>query len=101
MLEKLQNIYLSQCNGDWEHSFGVQIDTLDNPGWWFTFDLQDTPLMGVTFERTSIERNASNWVQYESTGNKFEGACGVQNLSELITIFARWWEENLGDDCSN
>jgi hypothetical protein len=25
--------YLAQCNEDWEHSYGVAIGTLDNPGW--------------------------------------------------------------------
>ena len=32
-LEALQHWYESQCDGDWEHEFGVKIGTLDNPGW--------------------------------------------------------------------
>ena len=35
--------YLSQCNGDWEHAYGVKIDTLDNPGW--TLEVEDTVLL--------------------------------------------------------
>jgi hypothetical protein len=30
---KSQHWYLEQCNDLWEHSYGVKIDTLDNPGW--------------------------------------------------------------------
>lgn len=31
-LERLCSWYSQKCNGDWEHSYGVSIDTLDNPG---------------------------------------------------------------------
>lgn len=31
-LALLQQWYLQQCNEDWEHSWGVRIATLDNPG---------------------------------------------------------------------
>lgn len=41
-LQELQRWYRSQCNGDWEHSYGVKIDTLDNPGWSVTVELADT-----------------------------------------------------------
>jgi hypothetical protein len=41
-LERLQRWYLGECNGDWEHSYGVRIDTLDNPGWIVTIDLHET-----------------------------------------------------------
>ena len=33
VFQRLQKWYKSQCNGDWEHSFGIKIETLDNPGW--------------------------------------------------------------------
>ncbi|WP_338708672.1 MULTISPECIES: Imm53 family immunity protein [Paenibacillus] len=32
-LKWLQNWYHENCNGDWEHSYDVKIDTVDNPGW--------------------------------------------------------------------
>jgi hypothetical protein len=33
LLEQIQNWYAGQCDGRWEHSFGIKIETLDNPGW--------------------------------------------------------------------
>ncbi|MFE2849501.1 Imm53 family immunity protein, partial [Streptomyces scopuliridis] len=33
LLDWLQNWYTQQCDGDWEHEWGVKIATLDNPGW--------------------------------------------------------------------
>jgi len=32
-LRELQDWYLSQCDGDWEHQNGINIVSLDNPGW--------------------------------------------------------------------
>nr|TKK07812.1 hypothetical protein SrhCFBP13529_11555 [Stenotrophomonas rhizophila] len=43
-LDRLQKWYADQCDGDWEHSFGIRIDTLDNPGWTVSVDLTDTAL---------------------------------------------------------
>ena len=33
LLKVLQQWYQSKCDGTWEHMYGVEIDTLDNPGW--------------------------------------------------------------------
>lgn len=40
--------YLSNCDGDWEHVYGVKLETLDNPGWILTIDLAETDLDGKT-----------------------------------------------------
>jgi hypothetical protein len=32
-LSRLSTWYQSQCDERWEHSFGLKIETLDNPGW--------------------------------------------------------------------
>jgi len=31
--EFIQSWYRDQVNGEWEHTSGVTIETLDNPGW--------------------------------------------------------------------
>ena len=43
-LSWLMQWYLAECNDDWEHSYGVKIDTLDNPGWTLKIDLRETDL---------------------------------------------------------
>lgn len=83
----LQQWYASQCNGNWEHSYGVRIDTLDNPGWILTVDLDETVLSGISVHRDRIDRSDMDWAQHEVSGNKFI-ACGRQfNLEELIWRF--------------
>jgi hypothetical protein len=52
-LERLQSWYREQCNEDWEHSFGVKIDTLDNPGWMVKIDLRETSLEQKSFAPVS------------------------------------------------
>lgn len=39
LIDRLEDWYQSNCDGDWEHGFGVTIESLDNPGWSLTADL--------------------------------------------------------------
>ena len=48
-LQRLQDWYSAQCNGDWEHQQGVRIESLDNPGWALDIDLADTTLADKPF----------------------------------------------------
>jgi len=43
-LKWLTQWYLAQCNDDWEHLYGVKIDTLDNPGWSLRIELTGTAM---------------------------------------------------------
>ena len=55
--------YASQCGGDWEHHFGVKIDTLDNPGWRVVIDLVGTNLDAMVFaERPNLELE-TDWIR--------------------------------------
>ncbi|ADE53898.1 immunity 53 family protein [Coraliomargarita akajimensis] len=89
-IQKLSEWYLKQCDGDWEHSFGVKIDTLDNPGWSVSIDLKETDLESLIFETIDIERDAANWVFCKVEECRFQGACGPQNIDELLAIFIAW-----------
>ncbi len=44
LLQELEQWYLRQCDGEWEHSFGMRIETIDNPGWVIEVDLAGTRL---------------------------------------------------------
>lgn len=45
LLRFLQDWYLSQCDGDWEHQLGIDIGTIDNPGWTVKVSLSDYLLL--------------------------------------------------------
>ena len=44
----LEQWYLRQCDGEWEHGFGVEISTIDKPGWSANIDLHNTPKQNAT-----------------------------------------------------
>lgn len=92
LLNWIQKWYNEQCNGDWEHQYGILIDTLDNPGWKITINLSDTHFKKYTCKKTKIEREGNNWIHYGTEGNNFEIICGPMNLEEAIKIFKTWIE---------
>ncbi|MFB4283855.1 immunity 53 family protein [Nonomuraea sp. MTCD27] len=83
----LQSWYASCCDDDWEHSHGVTIDSLDNPGWRMKIDLVGTPLAGTALDRLLVERAEEDWLHVWSDGTHFEGACGPLNLGEMLEAF--------------
>jgi hypothetical protein len=88
-LERLVNWYASYCDGDWEHSYGVRIETLDNPGWDVEVDLVDTELAHLYIAFSRDERSETDWVQFSVIDGKFVGSGGVGNLEEVIEIFLK------------
>jgi hypothetical protein len=88
-LERLVSWYASYCDGDWEHSYGVKIETLDNPGWIVKIDLADTELENIHIEYSRQDRSETDWVDYKVVARKFDGAGGVGNLEEIIEIFLK------------
>src|SRR5437868_5247403 len=89
-LDHLERWYLSNCHGNWEHTYGVRIETLDNPGWDIEIDLADTSLEHRSFEVARIERSVNDWYSCGVENKKFKAACGPTNLAEAITIFVQW-----------
>jgi len=92
-LTRLQEWYVAQCNGDWEHQYGVRIGNIDNPGWSLDIDLWDTPLAEKAFIATAIERSDSDWVHCKVEEAVFKGRGGALNLRELLQIFLAWTRE--------
>lgn len=91
-LQQLQDWYASQCNQDWEHAYGIKIDTLDNPGWTLEVDLRETELAGRTFEPISRgdTEDDSDWIRCWVEQEKFKCAGGAKNLAELVRVFLTW-----------
>jgi hypothetical protein len=92
-LEELQKWYMAQCDGDWEHAYGVKIITLDNPGWSITIDLEGTALEGLGFERISVERSEADWLVCRVEQERFLADGGPENLDEMLTVFLVWVEQ--------
>ena len=96
LLPRLQRWYLSRCDGAWEHSWGVKIGTLDNPGWSLAVNLRSTELEGRAF--TPIKRGLdtlkpnADWFTCHVENQEFRGFGGPEKLAEMIAIFLNWAE---------
>jgi hypothetical protein len=87
----LQDWYAKHCDGDWEHSNGVQIDTLDNPGWSVNINPQDTRYNGV-LNAVIVEDYVGNsdWIVCRIVDGKFEGRGDSQKLLVIVQKFRSW-----------
>ena len=89
-IQELQKWYRSQCDGEWEHQQGINIETLDNPGWSVRIDLAGTALAGKKFATVKRLEDKRNWLHCEIVGGKFEGHGGELMLEEIIRTFLSW-----------
>ena len=91
-LERLEAWYAAQCDGDWEHSFGVTIESLDNPGWRFRIDLEGTALAGKPFDRVDERNGDADWLVCWVDAAAFNAACGPRQLTLALERFLDWAE---------
>jgi len=93
-IPRLQEWYRSRCNGVWEHSYGVKVETLDNPGWKLVIDVVGTPLETATFESVRREAGEHDWIVCRVEEGQFRGYSDVGKLEDLVAIFLQWSAQN-------
>lgn len=89
-LKELQDWYHSNCDGEWEHDFGVKIDTLDNPGWYVDINLAGTKCENRTFTEVKLKRGDHDWIHCRVENKVFLAEGGPENLEEVLQIFLKW-----------
>ena len=90
-LSELQAWYASQCDGDWEHGEGIEIHTLDNPGWRVSIGLEDTELEDRVFVPVEEEYDHElTWRRCWVEDGRFQGAGGPLQLARMLRIFLDW-----------
>jgi len=92
ILTWMQEWFLSQCNGEWEHSSGIKIDSLDNPGWSVIIDLAGTELENKFMSPVVANRTEDDWVNCSVSDNQFKAYGGPNNLREILNTFKTWAE---------
>ena len=94
VIKWLEQWYLSNCDGDWEHGFGVSISTLDNPGWTVKLNISLTLYEDVAFDEVKIDRTEHDWVYCKKDNWEIMCAGGPKNLEEMLEIIKNWMESN-------
>lgn len=95
LLKQLQHWHRMHCDSDWEHSYGITIETLDNPGWKVSIDLSDTLLENANFEPVQIgdsESKNDSWIFCYKSQSCFIGMGGCYDLEKILKIFLEWSE---------
>lgn len=83
-LEWLQWYYFDLCNGDWEHTYGMEISTTEE-GWHVNIDLNDIEYEDHIFAEVHGQGYRC-WVEDKS----FRGAGDPQSLDAIIGEFRAW-----------
>ncbi len=96
MIDSLQDWFASVCDGEWEHQYGIKIETVDNPGWCIEIELSGTLLDGQAYESQKVERSDNDWFITRVEDSKFIAGCGPSNLSEVVSEFKSWASSILG-----
>jgi Immunity protein 53 len=86
IFEWLQNWYLDECNGEWEHTYGVKIETLDNPGWHVKINLQETFYENLIYE-LELDNNEHDWFSISIKDGEFTGFGDPSKLQCLLNKF--------------
>ena len=87
VLKWIESWYKNNCNGDWEHSYGITIETLDNPGWDIKIDLKGTPLENEKMEYKLVEQDENDWYGIKIENAQFIASGDPNKLEFLITLF--------------
>lgn len=90
VLADLQAWYASNCDGDWEHTFVIEVSTLDNPGWMLTVDLEGTNLEEKPFPKIEESASETDWLTCWVGDLQFHGAGDPGKLERMTAIFIDW-----------
>ena len=100
ILDWLQDWFLAQCDGEWEHEHQIKIYTADNPGWIIEIDLSFTSMEDLVFEMDTIENGETDWYAFRIQNKKFIAAGDPGKLLFLLEKFKSMAEGSFLEDSS-
>lgn len=87
ILDWMQNWFKSNCDGDWEHGEGIQITTLDNPGWEVEIDISKTSIANLNLKSILNEKGKNDWYGVKIENQKFIASGDAGKLKFLLGLF--------------
>ncbi len=95
VLSQLEQWYARQCDGTWEHSPGVAIESRDQ-GWWVKVNLKGTQLQHVAFSEIATNVDAARipqgprWLHCWTQDGIWHGAGDETKLRRILELFLDW-----------
>ncbi len=87
ILKWLSDWYRTNCDGNWEHNYGISIETIDNPGWSITIDIEETIFKINPVPWVLVENSVDDWYGYKCMNGKFEASGDPSKMVFLISLF--------------
>ena len=95
LLHWLQSWYLGQCDGDWEHGYGIKILSTDNPGWSVEINIEGTLAEEMVMPYQLVEQSEQNWHGVSVGKTTFLGIGDPSKLAFLLARFKKLVETGL------
>lgn len=88
----LMQWYKSQCDGDWEHMFGMKIQSDEKANWTVKIDLCNTTMQWIEIPPVYINNGLNDWMKVtegkdENGFFQFVGNGDSTKLIQIIEIF--------------
>jgi hypothetical protein len=94
VLTWLEHWYRTQSDGDREHQHGLEITTIDNPGWAVSIDLHLTRYAKIADRevRSDTHESDDDWWICEIKDQKFQRNGDPTKLRVILETFRTWIE---------
>ena len=93
MINWMQDWYYEHCDGDWEHEGRFRIKTVNDVGWHFSMNVNETHCEDKIFDEIEVKSNETDWYKCFVEKNDFQGYGGIFNLLDILKEFRKWAEE--------
>lgn len=87
ILEWIQDWFIQNCDGEWEHSDGIQITSIDTPGWDVEIDISNTSIANIHVPWILNETNTQDWYGVKIGNQKFNASGDPGKLIYLLGLF--------------
>jgi hypothetical protein len=87
IIKWIEQWFADHCNEDWEHQYGITINTLDNPGWDVAIALKETELENLIVEYVLIDNSDDDWFAYKVENSVFYGYGDPTKLEIILQKF--------------
>lgn len=89
----IQHWFKNNCDGDWEHGNGIQITTIDNPGWDVEIDISNTSLANIEIPWVLNESSKQDWYGVKIENHVFNASGDSGKLTFLLGLFKEMIEK--------
>jgi Immunity protein 53 len=87
LVQRLESWYERQCNGEWEHGWGIDIGTFAVPKWHFAVELRDTKLEWHRTKWEEVRVDRDDWHCFRFTSGSYESIGTLASLPRMIGDF--------------